>query len=175
MYGLLFVAIKDKKFMGRHEITVFADDAAKIQRIMDRMGLDFVKSEVAVGESEITPQQAAPSEPSHIETVQTELGEVSFEVGGFEDEFSIGDSANFTPARESDTEAPQMNENPSEPSSQNKNSLELTQSEPDLTEKKSVRDELREIKREITAKEKAKPIQPEKSLPTKKKSKVKGK
>lgn len=175
-YGLLFVAKKDKRFMGRHEIMVFADDAAKIQRIMDRMGLDFVKSELAVGEAEVIRQQAAPTEPTHTETVQTDLGEVSFEVGGFEDEFSIGDSANFTPARENDTEAPQMNENPSEPSSQNKNSLEPTQSEPDLTEKKSVREELKEIKRELNIKEKAKQVQPEKGalVPKLKKPKTKG-
>ncbi len=45
MRGLLFVPIKDNKKPKNIEVAVFADDATKINRIMDRMSIDFIKSE----------------------------------------------------------------------------------------------------------------------------------
>ena len=51
--GLLYVVIRDKKNPQFSEIMVFADDAAKVNRVLDKMNLDFVKSEAgeAVGTS----------------------------------------------------------------------------------------------------------------------------
>ena len=43
--GLLYVVIRDKKNPQFPEIMVFADDAAKVNRVLDKMNLDFVKSE----------------------------------------------------------------------------------------------------------------------------------
>ena len=43
--GLLYVVIRDKKNPKSAEIMVFADDAAKVNRVLDKMNLDFVKSE----------------------------------------------------------------------------------------------------------------------------------
>ncbi|EKC79482.1 hypothetical protein LEA_02391, partial [human gut metagenome] len=39
--GLLYVVIRDKK-NPQVEIMVFADDAAKVNRVLDKMNLDFV-------------------------------------------------------------------------------------------------------------------------------------
>lgn len=43
--GLLYVVIRDRKNPAQCEIMVFADDAAKVNRVMDKMNLDFLKSE----------------------------------------------------------------------------------------------------------------------------------
>ena len=43
--GLLYVVIRDRKNPSQCEIMVFADDAAKVNRVMDKMNLDFLKSE----------------------------------------------------------------------------------------------------------------------------------
>ena len=43
-HGLLFVPMRDKANPGVIEIAVFAQDAAKVNRIMDRLCLDFVKA-----------------------------------------------------------------------------------------------------------------------------------
>lgn len=108
-YGLLYVPIRNKKKPERVEVVVFADDAAKVQRICDNLGLDYVKAqagEMMIGQED---EPAAPAAPnlSQSQTVQMENGTVSFEVGGFEDDFSIGGAAaqensaeNFTPDRE---------------------------------------------------------------------------
>ena len=41
--GLLYVVIKDKKKPINNEIMVFAEDAAKMNRVLDRMDIDYVK------------------------------------------------------------------------------------------------------------------------------------
>ena len=43
--GILYVVIKDKVNPDQTEVMVFADDAAKMNRVLDRMNLDFVKAE----------------------------------------------------------------------------------------------------------------------------------
>ena len=93
-HGLLYVPIRNKQKADRIEVVVFADDASKVQRIFDNLGLDAVKAQV--GEAIIASVQeqekqapAAPA-PGKTETVKTEQGEVEFEVGGFEDDFNIG-------------------------------------------------------------------------------------
>ncbi len=173
IHGLLFVAIKNKRVPGQHEIMVFADDAAKIQRIMDRMGLDFVKAEAEVGAPVQAERQMKSYEPSRTETIQTEQGDVSFEVGGFEYDFNISEAANFTPAREN--VAPWMDVNPSAPSSPGKDFSEPTPGKNALPEqKKSVREELKDIQRKIKAKAKKAPVQPNFSIPMAKIKKERG-
>ena len=154
-YGLLYVPIRNKKKPERVEVVVFADDAAKVQRICDNLGLDYVKAqagEMMIGQED---EPAAPAAPnlSQSQTVQMENGTVSFEVGGFEDDFSIGGAAaqengaeNFTPSREKE---PEQKKNPSGLSSPSKNSLPGSEG-PERTpeQKPSVRKELQEIKQE---------------------------
>lgn len=100
-HGLLYVPIRNKQKADRIEVVVFADDASKVQRIFDNLGLDAVKAQV--GEATIASVQeqekqapAAPA-PGKTETVKTEQGEVEFEVGGFEDDFNIGRLSRMPP------------------------------------------------------------------------------
>ena len=87
---------------------MFADDASKIQRIYDNLGLDYVAAQAGDATVEKAPvqekQPPAAAAPSRMETVQTEHGAVEFEVGGFEDEIELSsvpdqeEGENFTPA-----------------------------------------------------------------------------
>ena len=43
--GLPYVVIRDRKNPEQCELMVFADDAAKVNRVMDKMNLDFLKSD----------------------------------------------------------------------------------------------------------------------------------
>ena len=88
VHGLLYVPIRNKKKADRIEVVVFADDASKIQRIFDNLGLDAVKAQAGEATIEKVQEQEkqAPTGPSKTETVKTEQGEVEFEVGGFEDD-----------------------------------------------------------------------------------------
>lgn len=89
-HGLLYVPIRNRQKSERIEVVVFADDASKIQRIYDNLGLDYVAAQAGDATMEKAPvqekQPPAAAAPSRMETVQTEHGAVEFEVGGFEDE-----------------------------------------------------------------------------------------
>ena len=187
-HGLLYVPIRNKQKADRIEVVVFADDASKVQRIFDNLGLDAVKAQA--GEATIANVQeqekqapAAPA-PGKTETVKTEQGEVEFEVGGFEDDFNIGPpqqdaAANFTSGREKEAGEP-AEKSPSAPSSPSKSSS------PDLTghkepeQKPSVKKQLQEIRQEQAEKKAEKSKQQERQHPApghakqKKKKKQKG-
>lgn len=148
--GLPYVVIRDRKNPGQCELMVFADDAAKVNRVMDKMNLDFLKSENGLAVQEVNgeaPQkpgdmeQAGQTAPSKSETVELPEGEVQFELSDREEDFNIGnlvgDMENFTRA--------QGERNPSGPSSRSRD----TSSVPGKgSEKPSVRKELEEIKKE---------------------------
>lgn len=95
-HGLLYVPIRNKRDDGQIELVVFADDAAKVQRVLDNLNLDFVKAQAG----EATVEQATP-QPIQTERVQTKAGPVEFQTA---DEFNVPEqeaSPNFTPGRES--------------------------------------------------------------------------
>ena len=187
-HGLLYVPIRNRQKSERIEVVVFADDASKIQRIYDNLGLDYVAAQAGDATVEKAPvqekQPPAAAAPSRMETVQTEHGAVEFEVGGFEDDFNIGPAqqdaaANFTSGREKEAGEP-AERNPSAPSSPSKSSS------PDLTghkepeQKPSVKKQLQEIRQEQAEKKAEKSKQQERQHPTpghakqKKKKKQKG-
>lgn len=187
-HGLLYVPIRNKQKADRIEVVVFADDASKVQRIFDNLGLDAVKAQV--GEATIASVQeqekqapAAPA-PGKTETVKTEQGEVEFEVGGFEDDFQIGptrleDGANFTSGRAA--EKPSTERSPSGPSSPSKSSSPgLTGHESTPGQKPFVKQQLQEIRQEQAEKKAEKAKQQGRQHPTpghsrqKKKKKAKG-
>ena len=93
-YGVLFVAFRDKQAPGSHEIMVFADDAAKVSRIIDKMHLDAV--EIGQMDTEVINKEKVSTQ-----TVETKEGKVTFVV---EEEFddilssskSEGGNENFT-------------------------------------------------------------------------------
>ena len=187
-HGLLYVPIRNKQKADRIEVVVFADDASKVQRIFDNLGLDAVKAQA--GEATIANVQekekqapAAPA-PRKTETVKTEQGEVEFEVGGFEDDFNIGppqqDAAeNFTSGREKEAGEP-AERNPSAPSSPSKSSSPNSINPKEPEHKPSVKQQLQEIRQEQAEKKASKSKQQERQHPTpghakqKKKKKQKG-
>ena len=62
-HGLLYVPIRNKQKSDYIELVVFADDAAKIQRIYDNLGLDYVKAEAgeATVEKAVEQEKQAPA------------------------------------------------------------------------------------------------------------------
>jgi hypothetical protein len=172
--GLLYVVIKDKKNPSQCEIMVFADDAAKVNRVMDRMNLDFLRSESGEAVHEVE-QEAEHTAGAQTESVELPEGEVEFELGDLETDFGFGDDAaepgNFTQAQEE--------RNPSGPSSRSSGTF-TGQESPDAPEKPSVREELAKIKKEKqeAGKEKARTKNRSRNRAAgrkKKKSKVKAK
>ena len=175
-HGLLFVPMRDKHRPGVIEIAVFAQDAAKVNRIMDRLCLDFVKAAAGEAVPDLTQDKAAVQ----TETVETPDGTVEFVVGGFEDDFGLAgeDAGNFTKGPANDPSVgPQGNLSPSEPSSPSKSSSPAP-STGGRHERPSVRAELDEIRREQAAdakrrtQERARPA-PQRTR-TKHRKKVKG-
>jgi len=150
--GLLFVPIRNKQNLGEMELVVFADDAAKVNRVMDRLNLDFVKAQA--GEAQVD-KALEPDKPAPVQTesVAMEGGPVEFAVGGMEDAFSVPgrqeEAANFMPE--------EPGKNPSGSSSPSRNG-----SPGSAGPKPSVKKELQEIRREQTEKAKRSPV-PQKS------------
>ena len=144
-HGLLYVPIHNKRQQEEIELVVFADDAAKVQRVLDNLNLDFVKAQAG----EATVEQATP-QPIQTERVQTKAGPVEFQTA---DEFNVperGDSPNFPPGRESPGEPP-TEKSPSGTSSPGRNTS------PSSGETRpSVRKELRDIRKELQEKPAAK-------------------
>ena len=157
--GLLFVPIRNKQNPGEIELVVFADDAAKVNRVMDRLNLDFVKSQAGEAQVDKAMESDKPA-PVQTESVAMEGGPVEFEVGGMEDEFSVPDRQE--PAENFTLEGPEKN--PSGNSSPSRN-----ESLGSVSPKPSVKQELREIRREQAEKAKVR------SVSTKSRSKTKQK
>ena len=144
-HGLLYVPIRNKRDDGQIELVVFADDAAKVQRVLDNLNLDFVKAQAG----EATVEQATP-QPIQTERVQTKAGPVEFQTA---DEFNVpeqGASPNFTPGRESPGEPPTEKSLSGTSSPGRKPSPSSGETRP------SVRKELRDIRNELREKPAAK-------------------
>ncbi len=104
--GLPYVVIRDRKNPKLCELMVFADDAAKVNRVMDQMELDFLKSENGeavqenvreaerkdpFGNSQEAERTAQPDSTIKTETVEMPEGEIQFELSDFEDDFNVGE------------------------------------------------------------------------------------
>ena len=166
--GLLFVPIRNKQNPGEVELVVFADDAAKVNRVMDRLNLDFVKSQAGGAAPEHPEQQA----PVQTESVPMENGPVEFAVGGMEDEFSVParqePAANFMP--EEPGKSPSGNSSPSKDGSP----VFTTPDQAEAGAKPSVKKELQEIRKEQAEKGKARERQAPARQKSRKKQKTKG-
>ena len=181
-HGLLYVPIRNKQKADRIEVVVFADDASKVQRIFDNLGLDAVKAQAGEATiSSIQEQEKQALDLSNFGTEErTEQGEVEFEVGGFEDDFNIGppqqDAAeNFTSGREKESNPPAAEKSPSEPSSPSKSSSSGLTSPKEPEHKPSVKKQLQEIRQEQAEKKTGKSKQQEHQNPTPGRSKQKKK
>lgn len=198
--GLLYVIIRDKKHPDLSEIMVFAEDAAKVNRVLDNMQIDYAKAESAQavfdgepsrsqkeqGESAKTMDRQAETgqtvdgkkgslqqegtSPVRTQTVEFPEGSVEFEIGENENVFDIGEIGNGNFTKV------QEKTNPSETSSHSRNSSSVGAN--DQKEKRSsVRQDLKKIKQE-QAKKKNRTAQRQKNRQNtraKKKCRAKGK
>ena len=66
-HGLLLVPMRDRNDPEHIEIAIWAEDSAKVERIIDRMQLDVVETGEAEIMSDVTPEQPAQNqaEPDH--------------------------------------------------------------------------------------------------------------
>lgn len=176
--GLLFVPVKDKtKEDGKIEIAVWAEDAAKVNRVLEKMSLDYVRADTGSKADVINivekADQLSTKESVKTEAVETQNGKVTFEISSMDDMFSVG-SENFTERTDSVEK-----KNPSAPSSQQQSSLPPQQeqsAERIRAEggKPSVKQELKEIKQELTQKKAAERQQPQRQRTRNRKKQKKG-
>lgn len=176
--GLLFVPVKDKtKEDGKIEIAVWAEDAAKVNRVLEKMSLDYVRADTGskadVANIVEKADQLSTKESVKTEAVETQDGKVTFEISNMDDVFSVG-SENFTARTDS-----MEKKNPSAPSSQQQNSLPPRQeqsAERIRAEggKPSVKQELKEIRQEFTQKKAAERQQPQRQRTRNRKKQKKG-
>ena len=61
-HGLLFVPMRDRNDPEHIEVAIWAEDSAKVERIIDRMQLDVVETGEAEIMSDVTPEQPAPGQ-----------------------------------------------------------------------------------------------------------------
>ncbi len=157
--GLLYVVIRDKKNPDLSEIMVFADDAAKVNRVLDQMNLDFVKAEVGdavveqaqekngpdIEEAGIKEKTNGAKEHTAVRTEKVVLpeGTIEFELDENEHLFDVGDisfdNGNFTQAQEK--------RSPSETSSRS-NASSIGQENSWKENRPSVRQELKQIRKD---------------------------
>ena len=160
-HGLLFVPMRDRTNPGSIEIAIWADDAAKVERIIDRMQLDVVETGEAEIMSDVTPEQnvrgqeqvepdlqatQAPDSP-----IPFELDDADYDLGFTQPAPPPAEPEN-SPSRSTRRTAP-----PSAPPSASRSSSPSISSAPCADrvrargERPSVRDELREIKAMLRA------------------------
>ena len=159
--GLLFVPIRDKLDPDNIEIAVWAEDAAEVNRVIERMQLDVVEE----GSGEFISENMddiAEVEP----TTMAEPQGFAMEEDGFD--FDMG----FTPPPQ-EQPAPSRGGNPSVPSSPSKNfspklpTLPTSRAARTRTERPSVRLELGEIKALLLTRKKAMATAPQLKTPIK--------
>ena len=171
-HGLLFVPMRDRTNPGSIEIAIWADDAAKVERIIDRMQLDVVETGEAEIMSDVTPEQnvrgqeqvepdlqatQAPDSP-----IPFELDDADYDLGFTQPAPPPAEPEN-SPSRSTRRTAP-----PSAPPSASRSSSPSISPAPCADrvrargERPSVRDELREIKAMLRATE---PVVPKPKVP----------
>ena len=160
-HGLLFVPMRDRTNPGSIEIAIWADDAAKVERIIDRMQLDVVETGEAEIMSDVTPEQnvrgqeqvepdlQATQAPDS--TIPFELDDADYDLGFTQPAPPPAEPEN-SPSRSTRRTAP-----PSAPPSASRSSSPSISPAPCADrvrargERPSVRDELREIKAMLRA------------------------
>ena len=93
--GLLYVPVRDRaKAAGKIEFAVWAEDAAKVNRVLEKMGVDYLQVDTGA-KAEVGPMPAAEQQAAvQTEVVEMPEGRIAFEVTELDDAFSVGE--NFT-------------------------------------------------------------------------------
>lgn len=153
-HGLLFVPMRDRTNPGNIEIAIWAEDSAKVERIIDRMQLDVVET----GEAEIM-ENVARAEPAQEQSAPNHEPAQSVTGPAPSEQSNAGQNLGFTqPAPQSAEPAPsppsrstRRTDPPSVPRSGSRNSSPNISPTPRAEqvqargERPSVRTELREI------------------------------
>ena len=160
-HGLLFVPMRDRTNPGSIEIAIWADDAAKVERIIDRMQLDVVETGEAEIMSDVTPEQNVRGQEQvepDLQATQAPDSPIPFELDAADYDLGFTQPApppaepENSPSRSTRRTAP-----PSAPPSASRSSSPSISPAPCADrvrargERPSVRDELREIKAMLRA------------------------
>ena len=171
-HGLLFVPMRDRTNPGSIEIAIWADDAAKVERIIDRMQLDVVETGEAEIMSDVTPEQNVRGQEQvepDLQATQAPDSPIPFELDdadydlGFPQPAPRPEEPENSPSRTTRRTAP-----PSAPPSASRSSSPSISSAPCADrvrargERPSVRDELREIRAMLRA---TQPVAPKPKAP----------
>ena len=156
-HGLLFVPIRDRNDPNHIEIAIWADDAAKVERIIERMQLDVVETGEAEIMSDVEPEQNMPRqkevEPDNPAT-QTADSPIPFELddADYDPGFTRPAPLPAEPGSPLPFRSTRRTDLPSAPPSTSRSRSPNTSPAPDADqirargERPSVRDELRSIK-----------------------------
>ena len=165
-HGLLFVPMRDRNDPDHIEVAIWADDAAKVERIIERMQLDVVETGEAEIMSEVTPEQNVARQeqagPDH-SAIQTADSPSPFELDNAD--YDLGFTQPAPPSTEPDTpphshptrRTDPPSERPSASKNRSPNISPKLRTEQVRGERPSVRDELREIKAMLRQRESVTP------------------
>ena len=156
-HGLLFVPMRDRNDPNHIEVAIWADDAAKVERIIERMQLDVVETGEAEIMSDVTPEQptehpaqgqAWPDrQPAQAADgpIPFEPDDADYDLGFTQPAPSPAEPGNPPPSRSTRrTDLPSAP--PSTSRSRSPNISPKLRAEQARNERPSVRDELRSIK-----------------------------
>ena len=154
-HGLLFVPIRDRNDPDHIEIAIWADDAAKVERIIERMQLDVVETGEAEIMSDVEPEQNMPRqkevEPDNPATqtadspIPFELDDADYDLGFTQPAPSPAEPGSPPPSRSTRRTDP-PSAPPSTSRSRSPNISPASRTGQARNERPSVRDELRSIK-----------------------------
>ena len=169
--GLLYVPVRDRsKAAGKIEFAVWAEDAAKVDRVLEKMGVDYLQADTGA-KAEVGPMPAAEQQASvQTEAVEMPEGRIAFEVTELDDAFSVGGNFTQRTGAEKSPSAPSSPQRSSTPPQPEK-SAERIRAEGG---RPSVKQELGELKREQAQKKAAERRPPQRRRPPKNRKKQKG-
>ena len=169
--GLLYVPVRDRaKAAGKIEFAVWAEDAAKVNRVLEKMGVDYLQADTGA-KAEVGPMPAAEQQAAvQTEVVEMPEGRIAFEVTELDDAFNVG--GNFTQRTGAEKSlsalsSPQRSSTQPQP----EKSAERIRAEGG---RPSVKQELGELKREQAQKKAAERRPPQRRRPPKNRKKQKG-
>ena len=89
--GLLYVPVRDRsKAAGKIEFAVWAEDAAKVNRVLEKMGVDYLRADTGA-RAEVGPMPAAEQQAAvQTEVVEMPEGRIAFEVTELDGAFNVG-------------------------------------------------------------------------------------
>lgn len=93
-HGLLYTPIRNKRRPDEIELVVFADDSAKVSRILDNMELDVVRAQAGTAEVEMQPAETQE------EVLPAQSDSLTRQAGPDGEQQEWQDAPNFTPGRE---------------------------------------------------------------------------